>query len=61
MLLLREARPECDAELLSETLLAALGAELFMHMREVRGMSLPRLKEGWRELVMRTVRCAEPA
>ncbi|HTA12300.1 MAG TPA: helix-turn-helix domain-containing protein [Solirubrobacteraceae bacterium] len=54
-LLLREADPGCDAELLADTLLAALSAELFIHLREVRGMSLERLKQGWRELVRRTV------
>jgi len=55
MLLLGEADPECDTELLAETLLAALSAELFIYLREVRGMSLARLKEGWRELVLRNV------
>jgi AcrR family transcriptional regulator len=54
-LLLREADPGCDAELLADTLLAALSAELFIHQRVVRGMSLERLKQGWRELVRRTV------
>ena len=63
-LLLREADPDCDAELLADTLLAALGAELFIYLREVRGMELDRLKDGWRELVLRTVpvrRAAQPA
>lgn len=59
MLLLREADPECDAEVLADTLLAALGAELFIHLRTERGTSLTRLKEGWRELVRRTVPSAE--
>jgi AcrR family transcriptional regulator len=54
-LLLHEADPECDAELLAESLLAALGAELFVYLREVRGMPLSRLKQGWRELVLRTL------
>jgi AcrR family transcriptional regulator len=61
MLLLRAADPRCDAETLSDTLLAALGADLFVHMRQVRGMSLDRLKEGWADLVRRTVPAAEPA
>jgi AcrR family transcriptional regulator len=51
-LLLGEAAPECDAELLADTLLAALGAELFIYLRHVRGMSLQRLKQGWRDLVL---------
>jgi AcrR family transcriptional regulator len=61
MLLLREADPRCDADTLSDALLAALGADLFVHMRQVRGMSLDRLKQGWAELVRRTVPAAEPA
>jgi AcrR family transcriptional regulator len=54
-LLLREADAECDAELLADTLLAALGAELFIYLREVRGMDLDRLKGGWRETVRRAL------
>jgi AcrR family transcriptional regulator len=54
-LLLREADPGCDAELLAEMLLAALGAELFVHLRYPRAMPLARLKAGWRELVARTL------
>jgi AcrR family transcriptional regulator len=49
--LLREAHPGCDAELLADTLLAAFSAELFVYLREVRGMSLARLKAGWVQLV----------
>jgi AcrR family transcriptional regulator len=60
MLLLREADPGCDAEMLADALLAALGAELFIYLRRVRGMSLPRLKDGWRELVRRTIPAEEP-
>lgn len=54
-LLLREADPRCDAEYLAESLLAALGVDLFLYMRDVRGLSLARLKRGWGELVQRTV------
>jgi AcrR family transcriptional regulator len=50
-LLLREADPGCDAELRADTLLAALGAELFIYLRKVRGMDLDRLKDGWRRHV----------
>jgi AcrR family transcriptional regulator len=60
MLLLREADPGCDAEMLADTLLAALGVELFIYLRRVRGMSLTRLKDGWRELVRRTIPADEP-
>jgi AcrR family transcriptional regulator len=50
-LLLRESDPQCDAELLADCLLAGLGAELFVYLREVRGMSLARVKAGWRAQV----------
>ncbi|HEY2201985.1 MAG TPA: helix-turn-helix domain-containing protein [Solirubrobacteraceae bacterium] len=55
MLLLAEADPECDQEMLAETLLAALGAELFVYLRLMRGISLVRLKQSWREQVRRTI------
>ena len=54
-LLLRDADSECDAEVLADTLLAALGADLFIHMRQVRELPLPRLKQAGGELVARTV------
>jgi AcrR family transcriptional regulator len=54
-LLLREADPDCDAEFLAETLLACLGADFFLYLREAREMPLVRLKAGWEELVRRTV------
>jgi AcrR family transcriptional regulator len=54
-LLLREAHPACDAEFLAETLLACLGADFFLYLREVREMPLQRLKAGWEELVRKTV------
>jgi AcrR family transcriptional regulator len=60
MLLLGEADPECDREMLAETLLAALGAELFIYLRQLRDIPLARLKAGWREQVRRTVPAAEP-
>jgi AcrR family transcriptional regulator len=59
-LLLREADPECDAEVLADSLMAAFGAELFVHLRAVRGVPLERLKDAWRELVRRTVPAGEP-
>ncbi len=57
-LLLREADSDCDAELLAELLLAALGAELFLYLREAREMPLERLKASWGELVRRTIPAA---
>jgi AcrR family transcriptional regulator len=58
-LLLAEADPACDAELLADLLLAALSAELFIHLREPRAIELERMKAGWAELVRRAV--ADPA
>jgi len=55
MLLLREADPDCDAEVLSELLLAALSAEWFIYMRNVRDAPLARMKAAWAELVRRTM------
>jgi AcrR family transcriptional regulator len=60
-LLLREADSSCDAELLAEMLLAALSAELFIHLREQRSLPLERLQAGWRELVVRTLASPDAA
>jgi AcrR family transcriptional regulator len=60
-LLLREAEPGCDAEFLAEMLLAALGADLFVYLRDAREMPLERLKTGWAELVGRLVPIAVAA
>lgn len=54
-LLLGEVNPGCDAEFLAESLLAALGADFFLYMRDVREMPLERLKAGWETLVRATV------
>jgi AcrR family transcriptional regulator len=59
-LLLREADPECDAEYLAETLLACLGADFYLHMREARAMDTERLKQGWREMVLRVIGAPAP-
>jgi AcrR family transcriptional regulator len=50
-LLLREIDAGCDAELLADTLLASLSAGLFLHQRDMRGVSLERIKAGWRAVV----------
>jgi AcrR family transcriptional regulator len=65
-MLLTEADPECDSEQLAEMLLATLGPDLFIHVRELRELPLERLKAGWRELVTRMLAgraapAAEPA
>jgi AcrR family transcriptional regulator len=50
-LLLREIDPGCDAELLADTVLAGLSGGLFVYLRDARGFSLERVKEGWRRTV----------
>ena len=60
-LLLREADPPCDAEFLAETLLACLGADFFIYLRERREMPLERVLAGWRELACRLAAPCTPA
>jgi AcrR family transcriptional regulator len=50
VLLLREARPDADAEYLADVLLAALGSELVLLLRTERRMDADRVKAGWTEL-----------
>jgi AcrR family transcriptional regulator len=59
-LLLRKADPNCDAEFLAETLLAALGADLFLYLRDVREMDLERMRAGWGELIGRMIPASSP-
>lgn len=61
MLLLAEADPGCDAEYLADILLACLGSELFLYLREARELDLARMKAGWGEVVRRVLPCAPPA
>jgi AcrR family transcriptional regulator len=52
-ILLREAGVAGDVELAAYQLAGYLDAGLLLHLREGRGMSLPRLTAGWNELVER--------
>jgi AcrR family transcriptional regulator len=58
-LLVAEADPECDAELIAHSLMAALSADLFIYLRTMRGMELERLKDGWRDLISRALPAIE--
>ena len=49
--LLRDAAPAADADYLADVLLGTLAADLVLHQRRVREMSLERLKESWEALV----------
>jgi AcrR family transcriptional regulator len=50
-MLVRDARPDCDAEYVTEALLAPLAATAFMYQRRARGMTLERVKQGYEWLV----------
>ncbi|MFD4563786.1 TetR/AcrR family transcriptional regulator [Streptomyces sp. NPDC058467] len=55
-MLLRQADPAADAELVAQTLMGYLDPALIHHLTRQRGMSLERLESGWHDLVDRTVR-----
>ncbi|MFA3878437.1 TetR/AcrR family transcriptional regulator [Streptomyces sp. MMCC 100] len=60
-LLLREAAPDGDSELLSHTLMAYLDAALIHHLTEQCGLPAERLRAGWLDLVARVTRTEPPA
>ncbi|MET8572363.1 helix-turn-helix domain-containing protein [Streptomyces sp. NPDC004783] len=55
-LLLRQAAPDADSELLSHTLMAYLDAALIHHLTEQCGVPVARLEAGWLDLVARVTR-----
>ena len=52
-MLVREADPNCDADYVTEALLAPLAATAFVYQRHARGMSLERVSAGYEFLVRR--------
>ncbi|MFF4351022.1 TetR/AcrR family transcriptional regulator [Streptomyces sp. NPDC001530] len=52
-MLLRQAAPAADIELVAQTLMGYLDPALIHHLTRQRGMSLERLESGWRDLVDR--------
>lgn len=56
-LLLREADPACDADYVVEALLACLGVDLFLHLRDARGLTLEEVKASWGRLVRMLLGC----
>ncbi|GAA3962301.1 TetR/AcrR family transcriptional regulator [Streptomyces marokkonensis] len=59
-LLLRQAVPDADSELLSHTLMAYLDAALVHHLTEQCGVPPTRLRAGWTDLVARVTRTEPP-
>ncbi|MDQ0994337.1 TetR/AcrR family transcriptional regulator [Streptomyces sp. V3I7] len=59
-MLLRQAAPDADTELLAQTLLGYLNPVLVHHLTRQSGMSLERLEAGWLDLVGRVTRSAQP-
>jgi AcrR family transcriptional regulator len=53
--LVREADPDCDWELLTEFLVAPLTADTFLYCRHARGFDLDRIVAAFEELVDRVV------
>jgi AcrR family transcriptional regulator len=49
--LLRDGVPGLDADYAADALLGPLAAEVVLHQRRARGMSLERIKDGWQQLV----------
>lgn len=49
--LIRQARPEADAEYLAAALLAPLAADLYVYQRREQGMSIGRIKAGLDEVL----------
>ena len=52
-MLVREADPNCDADYITEALLAPLAATAFMYQRRARGMAFERVVAGYEWLVRR--------
>jgi AcrR family transcriptional regulator len=50
-MLIREARPDRDADYLADSLLAPLSADVFLYMRRVRELPVGRIAAGYEELV----------
>jgi AcrR family transcriptional regulator len=55
VMLVRDGAPELDAGYTADVLLSALSAELVMHQRRGRGISVDELKRGWEALARRVL------
>jgi AcrR family transcriptional regulator len=52
-MLVREADPDCDADYVTEALLAPLAATQYVYQRRARGMAVERIGQGYEFLVRR--------
>jgi hypothetical protein len=59
-MLLRQAIPDADCDLLAQTLMAYLDPAVIHHLTRQRGMPPERLEAGWTDLVARVTR-TEPS
>jgi hypothetical protein len=57
VLLLRQAAPDADADLLAHTLMGYLNPGLIHHLTRQCGMPPARLEAGWSDLVDRVTGC----
>jgi hypothetical protein len=57
--LLRQARPECDAPVLADLVLAPLAPELYRHLTENRGIPKAQVAAAVRDVVDRIVTVGE--
>ncbi|MBZ9644565.1 TetR/AcrR family transcriptional regulator [Streptomyces sp. PSKA30] len=60
VLLLRQAVPDADCELLAQTLMGYLDPAVIHHLTKQCGMPLERLEAGWIDLVARVTRTEPP-
>ncbi|WP_262505440.1 TetR/AcrR family transcriptional regulator [Streptomyces sp. TRM68367] len=60
-MLLRQAVPDADSDLLAHTLMGYLDAALIHHLTRQCGMPMERLEAGWADLVARVTRTDPPA
>jgi AcrR family transcriptional regulator len=53
--LVRDARPDCDADYVADVLLAPLAARFHVYLREARELDLERVAAGYEDLVRRVL------
>jgi len=61
LMLLRQAVPDADCELLAQTLVSYLDPALIHHLTRQRKMPMQRIQDGWYDLVARVTAARQPA